>query len=219
MALESKDIETGNEPVHSRSAMRAFSKLGLAGVLALLVSPLRPFGLVLLFLIALFGVKCLVYAFNRRAGHCFAAVMVLCCASYIYWQVSVELRFRQLETKLNEFSNVSARVKYFPIPRIYGLSIDYPHTDSDVVEILGMEELSEVESLHLESDKFSDQCLSTVAETLKLTYLFIDSDGITDAAITDFMERFPDCKVIPYQRGHLLDSDYEVFQGSDFESP
>ncbi len=140
------------------------------------------------------------YVANRKLGALLITLVGLGASYYMYLQYSAEQNYQRLLADLKPYRNATVRRELFPLPKTTQLSIGYGVTDTELSVILDLDGLDDISDLYLDNSELTDASLVTVASKLDLNYIFIDCDKITDAAIRDFSNRFPNCRVIPYKR-------------------
>jgi hypothetical protein len=190
----------------------AFRNAALVVTLLLLMTPLRPLAILIVSFSALVLLLRFAYTANRTLGIALIALVGLGASYYLTLQFLADQSYQRLLAELKTFDDVTVRREFFPFPRVPQLSIGNGVTDGQLQAIFDLDGLADISELYLKNNELTDNSLAIVASSLDLNYIFIDCEKITDAAILEFENRFPDCRVIPYKR-ELHDDGVEVFLG------
>lgn len=190
----------------------AFRNVALVVTLLLLLTPLRPLAILLVAFAALVFTLRFAYAANRTFGILLISLVGLAASYYSFLQISADQHYQRLLAVLSTYNNVTVRRELFPFPKVPQLSIGYGVSDAELSAILDLDRMADISELYLHNNELTDASLETIASKLDLNYIFIDCDKITDAAILDFENRFPNCRVIPYKRA-LHGDDVDVYLG------
>ena len=152
------------------------------------------------------------YFSNRIVGVSLIAIVGLGSSYFLFLQFSAERRYHRLLAELKLYNDVTIGREFFPLPRISRISIRDGIADSELATILDLDGLDDLSELYLDNGELTDASLTMVASKLNLNYIFIDCNKITDAAILEYENRYPNCTVIAYKRD-LHDDGVDVYLG------
>jgi len=141
------------------------------------------------------------FAVNRRLG--FLAVGLIIASV----SATAAIQFRAYQSRqafiqsLSRFDTITVQTNYpFPTAPIRQVSLNNQISDVELDSFTQMPELRRVSHAYLKECRVTDTGLSFLDRWPELTYVFIDSDLISDKGIIAFMEQHPDCSVIPFGR-------------------
>ena len=141
------------------------------------------------------------FRFGKAVGIGGVAFLFVGCVSIALFQYNCHLKNEALSKKLGAYETVTIqRHTVFPSSEIYQVSLKDEITDDDLTVIASIPELDNVTDVYIKNCNVTDKSLDTVGRWPSLTYIFIESDIITDGAIMQFERRHPNCTVIPYGR-------------------
>lgn len=194
------------EPDADNSGGEALRNVAIVVLLLVAFTPLRSLALPIAVVAVLAGIVYVlrsVLRFNRTVGLALTATITTSICIYIALIYRAEMRHRALLVELNEYTDVTVRRNLFPLPYVHQLSIGRGVTGNDLSSILRLDGLDRITDLYLDNEILTDACLQDAAKIRDLGYIFIDCNNISDDAILQFADQFPDCRVIPYKRNLL----------------
>jgi hypothetical protein len=126
----------------------------------------------------------------------FVAFLVVAHVQYNY-----HLKNEALLQQLDSYKTVTVRrTTIFPSADVFQISLKDDFTDDDLTTISTFPQLAHVTDVYVDNCRVTDKSLDQIGKWPQLTYLFIESDVITDVAIMQFEDLHPNCTVIPYGR-------------------
>jgi hypothetical protein len=161
----------------------------------------RPLLLLITLALAVYWYVRFFFRFGKKAGIAAVTALGVGCVSVVLFQYNCHVTNEAFLKTLDAYDTVTIqRQTIFPSSPIYQVSLKAQITDDDLIQIASMRELRNVTDVYLKNCRATDRSLNTVEQWAGLTYVFIESEIITDEAIIDFERRHPDCRVIPYGR-------------------
>ncbi len=141
------------------------------------------------------------FRFGKRVGIAATVLFSLVCATGIGIQYSAYRKNVQLEEQLSSYNTVQIqRWSVWPTSAIYQVSFEDNVSDQDIAAVCKIPELRTVSHVFIENCRATDLSLDTIATFDQLSYICIESDIISDEAITEFEQLYPNCTVIPPNR-------------------
>lgn len=141
------------------------------------------------------------FALNRRLGYLAIMLIIAGFSATAAIQVRAYQSRQAFIQSLSRFDTITVQTNYpFPTAPIRQVSLNSQISDVDLDSFTQMPELRRVSHAYIEDCQVTDTGLSFLNRWPELTYVFIDSDLISDDAVIAFMEQHPDCSVIPFGR-------------------
>lgn len=161
----------------------------------------RPLLLFAAIALLVYGYVRLCFRFGQRVGIAGIAVLGIAGISAAAVQYGYHLRYEKLLETLRTYDSVTIRqANIFPSSDVIQVSFEGNITDEEIAAIATMAPLKNVTHVFIKQCQATDQALESLDVFQRLSYVFIESEIITDSAITDFEEQHPGCTVIPYGR-------------------